>query len=201
MNIFEGATEPDDEFEDDDSCPICGKECWNDDDGGHLLGVFDQDWRENIYGIGGGELYGLIEIEEFFQRVFEETADSLCRGEDPKQAEFSWLGKHRNSLMSLIGLLSSTSAPRAEILSSEEIYGCSYGAILHHAENLADALHEVLAELIDDTQTTEIKAANVAFDSMPGHSYNSGYWWCSHARESAQALRQLLRELIDTPSS
>ena len=188
-------------FEDDEICPICGEECWNNDDGGHLLGVFDHDWVEGEYGIQGGELYGISEISEFFERVFEDAASSLRRSEDPRRAKYSWLGEHRIHLMPLINSLASTSLPKAEVLSSVEDYGNSYGAILQHVENLADTLHETLKDLIDHTQSSEIESTNLTFDSMPGHSYNSGYWWCSHARDSAQALRRFLKTKLDAPSS
>ena len=195
--------EDDEDYEGDSSCPFCGEECWNNEDGGHLLASLDQDWREgNFYvGLVGGELYDVDEIGELFRRVLEETAELLCQGKDPRQAEYSWLGEHRATLSPLIEHLASTHVPRAELLSSKEEYGSSDGALLQHVERLADVLQGALAKLVEHTQATEIESTSETFDSMPGHSYNSREWWCSHARDSAQALRKLLRTTLDAPSS
>jgi hypothetical protein len=187
------------EYEDDQDCPICGEECFNNEDGGHLLATLGQDALEGRYGAGihGGTLWDVKEIGELFDRVGEDVGGSLDRGEDPTQADLSWLGEHETALLPYIRRLAATHVPEADLPQ----FSSRYGAILYHMEGRAETLQEVLAELIEHLSPDNVEDTSWTFEGGPGHSFRDDLWWSSNPKATAQALRQSLRELLDTPSA
>tara|TARA_B110000196_G_C20864189_1_gene528831 strand:+ start:138 stop:731 length:594 start_codon:yes stop_codon:yes gene_type:complete len=191
--------EDDEEDEGEQDCPLCGEECFDNDDGGHLLATLGRDPMEGQYGAGihGGTLYDVEEIGELFDRVGEEVGDTLDRGEDPTRAKFSWLGEHRATLLPYVRHLAATHVPEADLPQ----FTSRYQAIRYNMEGQLETLQEVLAELIGHLKSDNVESTDWTFEGGPGLSFCDDLWWCRHPKATAQALRESLRELLDTPSS
>ena len=197
--MFDDDLEDDEECEDDQNCPLCGEECFNNDDGGHLLATLGRDPMEGRYGAGihGGTLYHVEEIGELFDRVGEEVGDTLDRGEDPTRADFSWLGEHRATLLPYVRRLAATHVPEADLPQ----FASRYGAILYNMEGRLETMQGVLAELIEHVKSDNVESTDWTFEGGPGQSFCDDLWWSSNPEATAQALRGLLKRLLQRSSS
>ena len=175
--------------EEDGCCPICGDNC---EDGpcAHLLAVFDLTFPgqgDLGAGLGGGELYGVAELQSLLAHVQHTCASIVFNNSKAQKLKVSGLG---GLLADYVEQLLSVDTAGYESLEDFQI------DIVANVDDHGYLIRELVIAVLD-LDDIGFHTTTQVIDSMPGMSSEDESWWCKDPGAAASAVRKQAKTLLN----